>query len=135
MTPISRNLLTACAVVLTFGMPQSSEADQLSAGQRSEVERIVRLRSHFTGRTLRDREELGKLLAAAPLVALGDVAGDRRSRRSDLRTKPEVGGECPAAREPSDLSRRRASLLPRFDVLKSPERRHASPIRNFRLET
>jgi protein-disulfide isomerase len=42
MTPISRNLLTACAVVLTFGMPQSSEADQLSAGQRSEVERIVR---------------------------------------------------------------------------------------------
>jgi protein-disulfide isomerase len=42
MTSTSRNLLTALAVVLSLAAPQRSDADELSAGQRGEVERIVR---------------------------------------------------------------------------------------------
>ncbi|MGA9819140.1 MAG: thioredoxin domain-containing protein, partial [Pseudolabrys sp.] len=32
----------ACAALLTIAVPQASRADELSAGQRSEVERVVR---------------------------------------------------------------------------------------------
>ncbi|HMF24374.1 MAG TPA: DsbA family protein [Pseudolabrys sp.] len=43
MKLISRSLAPAVAVMLTFAAPQASRAaDELSAGQRSEVERIVR---------------------------------------------------------------------------------------------
>jgi len=42
MTSISRYLAAACAVLLTLAAPQPSSADEFSAGQRGEVERIVR---------------------------------------------------------------------------------------------
>lgn len=42
MTSISRYLAAACTVLLTLSAPQPSSADEFSAGQRGEVERIVR---------------------------------------------------------------------------------------------
>ncbi|HZP69069.1 MAG TPA: DsbA family protein [Pseudolabrys sp.] len=42
MTPISRCLIAACVTVLSLTAPERSDADELSAGQRGEVERIVR---------------------------------------------------------------------------------------------
>ncbi|MGB8668274.1 MAG: thioredoxin domain-containing protein, partial [Pseudolabrys sp.] len=35
-------IAAACAALLTIAVPQASRADELSAGQRSEVERVVR---------------------------------------------------------------------------------------------
>ena len=42
MRSISRSFAAACAVMLTLAAAPSSNADEFSANQRSEVERIVR---------------------------------------------------------------------------------------------
>jgi len=42
MKSISRSFAAACAVILTLAAAPSSNADELSSSQRSEVERIVR---------------------------------------------------------------------------------------------
>jgi len=42
MKSISRSFAAACAVILTMAAAPSSNADELSSSQRSEVERIVR---------------------------------------------------------------------------------------------